>query len=186
MARGPWPVGTLIAYRIMTSDADSVRNSKLWNKYVLLRVVKVEDFFGTGKKTMAICLYDWIGDEIPDAEIAKNLSFTHFSILMPQLTGKALQLLDNCLSTGMIGDRQKGKMISNISKPSVCTFELLCSTSGKGVDTKSVFTILEHDPSFEENTPAIFYENTGGISMTHCRPLDITLVKRFSEKADNF
>lgn len=180
MARGPWPVGTLLAYRIMSSSSDTVRNSELWNKYVLLRVVKVESFFGNDSKSMAVCLYDWVGDSVPDPEIAKELSFTYFSISKPLLSGIGKNFLTANLKKIDIASETKNEVLDNLTKPSYCTYELLDWRCAKGIDKKAVFTPLGCDSSFVDNVPDIFYEHTGGIILTHSIPLDVVLVKRFT------
>ena len=180
MARGPWPVGTLLAYRITSSNSDTVRNSPLWNHYVLLRVVKVEPFFGGNRKSMAVCLYDWIGDTLPDPEIAKELSFTYFSIRKPLLSGLGKNFLTANLKKIDIASETKIEVLDNLTKPSYCTYELLDWRCAKGIDKKAVFTPLGCDPSFVDHVPEIFYQHTGGVVLTHSIPLDVDLVKRFS------
>lgn len=179
MPRGPWPVGTLIAYRIMSSQSERVQNSAIWNKYVLLRVVKYEDFFGSGSKSMAVCLYDWVGDAIPDPEIVKHLSFTPFKVKKPNLSGKILESFVNRLNDQDMPEQKKSELIDNISKPIINTYVLLTGTRSKDINCSAVFTVLEKDPSFVDHTPSIFYENTGGIVLTHSFGLDADLVNRF-------
>jgi len=179
MARGPWQVGTLLAYRVISNDSDFVRSSKLWNKYVLLRVVKLEPFFGNKEKSMAVCLYDWVGDTIPEPEIVKVLSFTHISIDEPMLAGFPINnLIDNLKDQGILENKQD-EFLSNVSKPSKCTFALLDWRCCKGIDRNGVFTVLECDLSFVDSTPAIYHEHTGGIVLAHTIPFDAMLVRRF-------
>ena len=179
MARGPWPVGTLLAYHVISNDLDFVRNSELWNKYVLLRVVKLEPFFGSKDKSMAVCLYDWVGESIPDSEIVKDLSFTHICIDKPMLGGTARKYLIDNLKDKSIPANKVDELISNVTKPHVCTFVLLDWRCCKGIDRDDVFTDLGCDPAFVDSTPAIYNENTGGIVLVHSRPFDSTLVRRF-------
>ena len=147
MARGPWPVGTLLAYRIISSSSDTVRNSPLWNHYVLLRVVKVESFFG-GRKSMAVCLYDWIGDTLPDPEIAKDLPFTYFGITKPLLSGLGREYLTKNLENINLGNDKENEILNNLTKPSYCTYVLLDWCCARGIDKNAVFTSLGCDPSF--------------------------------------
>ena len=179
MARGPWPVGTLLAYRIMSSDSDFVQNSVLWNKYVLLRVVKVDPFFVSDSKFMAVCLYDWTGDSLPNPEIVNELSFTYFSLEKPLLAGRGLDFLTRQLSKADVCSDKKDELLTNVPKPRRCTFVLLDWRCCKGIDKNAVFTSLGCDPAFADNTPAIFYENAGGITLTHSIPFDVMLVRRF-------
>ena len=179
MSRGPWPVGTLIAYRVISSDSDFVRNSDIWNKYVLLRVVKLEPFFGSKSKSMAVCLYDWVGESIPDPEIVKDLSFTYIHMEKPVLTGAALKYLTESLKNESFSKSKVDEFSSNISKPSKCTYVLMDWRCSKGIDRDDVFTPLGLDPSFVDCTPAIYHENTGGIVLVHSKPFDAMLVRRF-------
>lgn len=182
MPRGPWPVGTLLAYRIMSSESETVRNSSLWNKYVLLRVVKVEPFFGTKRKSMAVCLYDWTGDTLPDPEIAKELSFTYIAKGKPQLDGLALDFLLRKLDDCKLRSEKRDELVNNLSKASYTTFVLMDWNCCKGIDRHAVFTPLGCDPTFMNHVPLIYEENAGGITLTHSIPFDIQLVRRFCEE----
>lgn len=181
MPRGPWPVGTLLAYRIMSSNSERVRSSGIWNKYVLLRVVKVEPFFGSKTKSMAVCLYDWIGDSLPDPEIAKELSFTYIEKNEPMLKGLGADCILRNTEKSRLPHEKETELLSNLTKPSYTTFVLMSHNCCKGIDRHAVFTPLACDPSFEGCVPAIYDENRGGITLTHSIPFDAQLVNRFCE-----
>lgn len=76
----PWEVGSLLAYRIVNSE--KLDGHPCFGKYALLRVVKIDrnpvtrlapsSFYD---ESMRVCVYGWIGDHIPEPEIAKNLEF---------------------------------------------------------------------------------------------------------------
>lgn len=179
MPKGPWPVGTLLAYHVISNDSDYVRNSSLWNKYVLLRVVKVGSFFDDNSKSMAVCLYDWTGESLPDHDIVKSLSFTHISIDKPLLRGSALSYSIGMLNDDNISKTKLDEIIDNVSKARECTFVLLDWRCCKGIENNTVFTTLECDPAFLEHAPAIYNDHTSGIVLTHSIPFDATLVRRF-------
>lgn len=79
--RCPWPVGSLLAYRICNND--NLKKDPCFGKYILFRVVKIDrtpitqiiptDVY---KERLRIAVYDWIGDSIPDPKIVETLKFT--------------------------------------------------------------------------------------------------------------
>ena len=189
MAQGPWPVGTLLAYRVISHDSDFVRNSPLWNKYVLLRVVKVEPYFGGKSKSMAVCLYDWVGESLPNPQIANSLSFTHISMDKPLLEGSGLSYLTGNLKEKSLPESKIDELVSNISESRKCTFVLLDWRCCKGINRDAVFTALECEPTFEDCTPAIYNEHSSGIILVHSIPFDAMLTRRFcmdEEKTASF
>ena len=81
VSRCRWEVGSLLAYRIVNNK--SLANHPCYGKYVLLRIVKIDRTPVTTliptdwcDEIPLISVYDWIGDSIPNPEIADALQFT--------------------------------------------------------------------------------------------------------------
>lgn len=97
----PWKRGSLLAYKIMTCTDKEV--SRFWGKYVLLRVVEIKRWPVSSimpdllyDESMHVALYNWVGENIPDADIVSDLEFTHISVqqpLMPQFRDEILSEL---------------------------------------------------------------------------------------------
>ena len=79
--RCPWPVGSLVAYRICNNK--NFENDPCFGKYILFRIVKIDrkpiiriiptDVYD---ESVRIAVYNWIGDSIPDPKIVETLEFT--------------------------------------------------------------------------------------------------------------
>ena len=76
----PWPVGSLLAYRIVSCK--KLANHPCFKKYVLLRIIQINrspitKIFPTEyyNESMIVGLYNWIGSEIPDPSIVEQLKF---------------------------------------------------------------------------------------------------------------
>lgn len=88
----PWREGALLAYKIATR-ADKAEN-RFWGKYVLLRVIEIKRWPVSSilpdllyDESMYVALYNWVGDELPNADIISDLEFTHIEVeppLIPQ------------------------------------------------------------------------------------------------------
>ena len=94
----PWRVGSLLAYRIVTDERLKKENHPLFNKYALLRVIKlirypVSRILPTElySESMLVGLYNWAGDEIPDPEIVKNLRFIPVDEYENRILGKRVE-----------------------------------------------------------------------------------------------
>lgn len=76
----PWKVGSLLAYRIVSED--SLREHPCFQKYALLRVVKIDkksisrlaptDLYD---EAMRVSLYGWIGDRLPATQFVDSLEY---------------------------------------------------------------------------------------------------------------
>ena len=80
--RSPWQEGELLVHKITNTNL-SVEKSI--GKYVLLRVCKIEkvpvaDYIDEYAESIYLALYNWCGDEIPDASIVNRL---HFIPMLP-------------------------------------------------------------------------------------------------------
>lgn len=78
--RCPWKEGDLLAYRI--SMDETLKESSVYNKYVLVRVLRVikhpvSKIMSTQlyNESMQIGLYGWMGEELPDPSIADTLEY---------------------------------------------------------------------------------------------------------------
>lgn len=99
----PWEKGSLLAYRITTCEKKS--NNRFWRKYVLLRVVEIKRWPLSNvlpdlvyDESMYVALYNWVGNEVPQTDITRDLEFTHISILkplLPQFPNTSLENLYN-------------------------------------------------------------------------------------------
>ena len=97
----PWKKGALLAYKISTC-ADKIA-SRFWGKYVLLRVIEIKRWPISSivpdvlyDESMHVALYNWVGEEIPNADIVSDLKFTHISVrqpLIPQFSNNTLSNL---------------------------------------------------------------------------------------------
>lgn len=94
----PWKKGALLAYKISTCTDE--QKSRFWGKYVLLRVIEIKRWPISSimpdllyDESMYVALYDWVGEEIPNADIVSDLEFTHISVqqpLIPQFSNNTL------------------------------------------------------------------------------------------------
>ena len=181
----PWPVGSLLAYRISCSDHPHVTKSPFFGKYVLLRIVKINKNPITKlapsagwDERMLVGLYNWIGDAIPHPDIAKNLEFTAISVEAPVITPsffQAFQIPDRSLE---LSDQVQ----QIITKTTTQRIETCCDLDWKCpryVHRNDVFTYLTCDPSYETEIPSFFKTDLTDYSKCHCVPFDAVLVNRF-------
>jgi hypothetical protein len=183
----PWPVGSLLAYRIISSDHPHVTQSPFYGKYVLLRIIMIKRHpisklapDAGWNESMLVGLYDWIGETIPDPGIANNLSFTAISINEPMLSLPVLQSLQIDAKT----DRSVGIMQQFIHRTTVQQIETCCDLSWqcvKGVRRDDVFTFIECDSTFKNNISPFFKTNSTEYSLCHSIPFDSVLVNRFQQ-----
>lgn len=97
----PWKKGALLAYRISTCT--DKKASRFWGKYVLLRIIEIKRWPISSilpdvlyDESMYVALYNWVGEDIPNADIASDLEFTYISIrqpLIPQFSDDPLSKL---------------------------------------------------------------------------------------------
>ena len=185
----PWPVGTLLAYRIISSDHPHVTNSVFYGKYVLLRVIQIkkipvsklapDDAWG---ERMLVGLYNWIGDSIPSPKIVDNLQFTAVSEQNPMLPISAFRntpMIQNAADT-----TQLHQLLVRTTQPRIetcCDLDWKCV---KGIKTTDVFTRLGCDPSFEQKVLPFFQTGISDYAMCHSIPFDAVLVNRFTQLAE--
>ena len=139
ISRCPWPVGSLLAYRIISSEHPHVTQSPFYGKYVLLRIIKIKRNPITHlapeagwNERMLVGLYDWISDSIPDPEITNNLQFTAISVQEPKLHMSAFQSIQTDERCQHIIEGLTSKRIETC-----CDLDWKCI---KGISAKDVFT----------------------------------------------
>ena len=174
----PWKAGSLLAYRIISSDSPYVTSSPFYGKYVLLRVIKIlrerenaenDDLF---REAMLVGLYNWWGDTIPDARIVKNLEFTPIRVdTKPLLNKTVIQAIDNAVALN--------DAISRLSSPCVRTCCRLDWKCLNGIKTEDIFHLVDCDDQF---VPGDFFKtDLPDYSFSHSIPFDARLVTRLSQ-----
>ena len=182
----PWPVGSLLAYRIISSDHPHVTNSPYYGKYVLLRIIQIKKHPITQlapddawDERMLVGLYNWIGDSIPDPRIADHLQFTPVSVEKPMLTASAYQKtpsFQSAIRTPL--QRQLLEQTTQLRIETCCDLDWKCA---KGIKTEDVFTYLGCDTDFTHEIGSFFQTNICDYAMSHSQPFDAMLVNRFTQ-----
>lgn len=184
VSRCPWPVGSLLAYRIISSDHPHVTQSPFYGKYVLLRIIKIKRIPITKlapnagwDERMLVGLYNWLGDSIPQPDIIQNLEFTAISVQAPSLDVSAFRGVQvSHLSTEMKDQLQQILAATTTQRiETCCDLDWNCL---KGVDRNDVFTYLAHDSSYEHELSPFFKTKITDYSMCHSIPFDAVLVNR--------
>lgn len=180
----PWPVGSLLAYRIISSNHPHVTQSPFYSKYVLLRIVQINRIPITNlapdagwNERMLVGLYNWMGESIPQPDIVHNLDFTAISVETPPLDASIFQrLLGSCLSAEVNDQLQQILATTTQRIETCCNLDWNCP---KGIKRSEVFTYLACDPSYEHEVLPFFKTNITDYSMCHSIPFDAVLVNRF-------
>lgn len=178
----PWPEGSLLAYRIMTSSDHKI--NPFWNKYVLLRIIRIEHppytFVAPEagcRRNMFVALYNWCGDDIPDPSIADTLEFTPISSGQPPLANAALLSFDaSSLSPRM--QELFGKVIEAVENTEPEYSHQLDWKAEKGV-----FTYLGCDPDVKSYVPDYVLKR-GKWILNHSNAFDLCLMRRLQELSD--
>ena len=182
----PWPIGSLLAYRIISSEQPHVTKSAFYGKYVLLRIIQINKIPVTRlapndawNERMLVGLYNWIGDSIPDPKIADSLQFTAVSIQNPMLPVTAfgnIPVIKSDVETSQI--QQLLKQTTQPRIETCCDLDWKCV---KGIKTADVFTYLGCDPAFTGKGSDFFRTNASDYAMCHSLPFDAVLVNRFTQ-----
>ncbi|MBS3937539.1 MAG: hypothetical protein KGZ50_03040 [Peptococcaceae bacterium] len=71
--KSPWPTGALLAYKITHQNTPV----DFKEKYVLWRVLQVRQYLSQGYtgEDIRVGLYNWVGDQVPDAGIVGGLEY---------------------------------------------------------------------------------------------------------------
>lgn len=184
----PWPAGSLLAYRIISSDHPHVTNSPYYGKYVLLRIIQIKKHPVTQlapndawDERMLVGLYNWIGDSIPDPRIADHLQFTAISVEKPMLPTSVYRRAPSIQNS--VGSTQLRKLLERTTQPRIetcCDLDWKCT---KGTKTEDVFTYLACNPIFAQEVDPFFQTGICDYAMCHSRPFDAILVNRFNQLA---
>lgn len=170
----PWKKGSLLAYRISTNTIISERAS--YNKYALLRVVDVvkkpisrilPELYN---ESMYVGLYGWIGDDIPNPDIVKNLEYIAISRDKPLLDDVQAEYFKELWpkNNPMLKD------INPIEKLTKSYDTKIVDLDWKPMKkAKEVITLIDCDENFE--IPAFFLERSPFWVLTHYLPFDVTL-----------
>ena len=181
----PWPVGSLLAYRISCSDHPHVTKSPFFGKYVLLRIVKINRIPITNlapsagwDERMLVGLYNWFGDSVPHPDVIHNLEYTAISVESPSLPTSIFQSFQFPDRSAEFGDllQQIIPKTTTQRTETCCDLDWKCP---KRVNRNDVFTYLTCDPSYEREIPLFFKTNVTDYSMCNCVPFDAVLVNRF-------
>lgn len=149
----PWQEGSLLAYRIQ--NCEKLIQSSFWNKYVLLRVIKVvrwpfcklaaDECYS---ETMLVGLYNWVGDELPSLEKVNEMLFTYVAVRPALLQTRYL----NSEYVSMLAESNEtaaNQLIDAITQQRVETcFSLSWDRASRQNGT---FTFLECNPDFLQN-----------------------------------
>ena len=184
VSRCPWPVGSLLAYRIISSDHPHVTQSPFYGKYVLLRIVKIKKDpisrlapDAGWDERMLVGLYNWLGDSIPQPDIVQTLDFTAVSVRAPSLSVSAFQRVQ----TSQLSDEMKDQLQQIIAATTMQRIETCCDLDwhcSKGIDRNEVFTYLACDSSYEREISPFFKTKITDYAMCHSTPFDAVLVNR--------
>lgn len=185
----PWPVGSLLAYRIISSEHENVRSSHYWKKYVLLRIIQINSTPVTflapdtiGSESMLVGLYDWYGDEIPNCTIVDSLEFTPIVVRGPSLTGEAAALIRNISLDGFGISKEVLAPVKFATTEhrveTCCCLDWKCA---KGINHKEVFTYMGCDTSYQYSVPTFFKTDISSYSFAHSIPFDSMLCNRLRQ-----
>ena len=187
ISKCPWPVGSLLAYRIMSTDFHKVVGGPYWHKYVLLRVIMIERTpvsrlspESEWRESMIVGLYNWYGESIPDPAIAEHLSFIPIEVQKPFLPENMRPFLSEKLEENVKADIASS-LKERLLSPRVETCVRLDWHCAKGINPKEVFTYLGHDSKYEEGVFDFFKTELTQCSISHSIPFDVTLANRFEQ-----
>lgn len=183
----PWEVGSLLAYRVISSSHERIKNSPLWGNYVLLRIIMIRRNPVTliapddaWNESMLVGLYKWWGTEIPDPSIVKSLEFIPIQVMRPSISEK---ILERTVQSQFANANPEvySKLIDSVTKPRIETCCCLDWNCAKGIRRDEVFTYLGCDSEFQNSTSDFFK-----IGLTECPfcnsiAFDADLVNRFQQ-----
>jgi len=183
----PWKAGSLLAYQIINQPDE--KDHPCFNKYVLLRVVKVEKTPISGRfetdyynESMLVGLYNWIGNTIPDPRIADDLQYIGIEDagLPPPVNPIDFSALDKFPTE--VKEKLENSLKSAFKKKIAKCVWLDWAPS---TYEKSCITFLNCDESFEKEIPEFYGPNIGSCIYTHFYVFDTTLCKRFKPCFEN-
>ena len=186
----PWPIGSLLAYRIVSHPDEKIRSGPFWGKYVLLRIIGIvrEPYTELAPDSacnegMLVGLYKWWGNEIPNPSIVETLEFTPVSVIGPSLSASAFNRLSSDIAE-RIGANIISSAVSTLTSSRVetcCRLDWVCA---KGIHQNDVFTYIGCDPSFQDGIADFFKTRITDYAFCHSIPFDAMLHKRLTQLAD--
>lgn len=181
----PWPVGSLLAYRIV--NADELKGQLIFGKYALLRLVGIQRWPVSKllpderySEKMIVSLYGWCGTEIPDPNITKNLQFIPFNNPQPMPQPTETERVDAILALG--AKLLPKEAITNIREHVFNTNVEMCADLDWRPfrHYKPDITCLGQDPNTAEET-AEFKTDICSVGMYGLPALDLTLECRLEK-----
>lgn len=180
----PWNVGSLLAYRIISSTNERVCCSPYWGKYVLLKIVAILQSpvaqlapHAACSESMIVGLYNWCGSEIPNKSIVKSLEPTPISVYGPSLAPSDLALIGRIIPSGLPQDQVEALVAQTKARVEMyCCLDWKCA---KGISSNEVFTYLGDDLNDEEVIKDAL--QISAYSFAHSIPFDAMLVNRLSQ-----
>ena len=182
VVRCPWPVGSLLAYHIITNKREAEQDP-LFGKYALLRIIKINRNPVTKlipdapcDESMLVGLYGWCGDEIPDPSITKELEFIplleaehHLPLPPGPLDFSMFEAFPEESKNEMI------KMVQGLYHPRIetCT----CLEWRRSRKDPPFLTYLDCDPSFQKEVSGYFKTKVTEYCLTNPYAFDLTLLK---------
>lgn len=175
----PWREGSLLAYRIQNSE--KFNKSCYWNKYVLLRVIKIvrwpfcklvaDECYS---ETMLVALYNWVGDELPRPAEIDNIPFTNI-VVRPALLQRRHLNTEHMSRLIAANEPAANQLISIMTHQYVETcFSLSWDRASRQNGT---FTLLDCNPDFLRNGFS-FQTDTTNYSMGGPHAFDAVLCNR--------
>lgn len=157
----PWQVGSLLAYRIISNDR--LASDPCYGKYALLRIVRIEkkpisrilpsEYYN---ESMFVSLYGWLGDYIPDSELADKLEYIP---AYPSTAPTSMELPNGAL---LELDFNKAYM-------------MVCLDWGSGKRRGGQLTYLGRDENFADKLPDTFKKSSGGYVLANFTSYDCVL-----------
>lgn len=185
--RCPYLEGSLLAYRITTSQA--VSDSIYFHKYALIRVIKVmrqpvsllvPD--GPCNESMLIGLYNWIGDTIPDKQLAETLEYTPINVLDSSISKESFMRAIRChFPNGDLYEQSANisMLMEQLTKPTV---ETCCNLDWtRPANSPKVLTFLGCDATYQKNCPDFFKTEITNYSFCNFSAFDAVLVNRLKQ-----
>lgn len=179
----PWPVGSLLAYRIV--NADALQDHPICGKYALLRLVDIQRWPVSKilpderyDERMIISLYGWCGAEIPDPDITKDLQFIPFNDPTPLI--QRTKAVDAIIEEG--AKLLPEDVMSSLRSQLFDTRVQMCASLNwlPFRHYKPNITFLGQDPNPAEEI-AGFQTDIGSVGMFGLTALDLTLELRLEK-----
>lgn len=182
VVRCPWPVGSLLAYHIITNK-EAAEQNPLFGKYALLRIIQIHRTPVTRMfpdapcdESMLVGLYGWCGDEIPDPSITKELEFIPLLEAEHQLPSPS-ELLDFSMFEAFPQQSKNEmiKMVHGLYSPRIET--CACLDWRRSREDPPFLTYLDCDSSFQKEVSNFFKTKETEYCLTNPYAFDLTLLK---------